>query len=84
MTARAMTEAAPVTVHGSKDIIGVQVAGAIANVASIAAGMAEALEISRERPAAYCSRTDWSTPNASAPISAPKNEPSSGSPEWVS
>ena len=45
-TARQMTSDAPVTIHGSDDIIGVQVAGAIANVASIAAGMAEALDFS--------------------------------------
>ncbi len=43
---RALTKGAPVTIHGSKDIVGVQVAGAIANVAAIAVGMAEALELS--------------------------------------
>ncbi len=45
-TARAMTTGAPVTIHSSRDIVGVQVAGAIANVGSIAAGMAVALDLS--------------------------------------
>ena len=45
-TARALTNGSPVTIHGTNDIVGVQVAGAIANVASLAAGMAEALDLS--------------------------------------
>ena len=44
--ARALTKGSPVTVHSTDDIVGVQVAGAIANVASIAAGMAEAIDLS--------------------------------------
>lgn len=43
-TCRAMTADAPVTIHSSQDIVGVQVAQAVANVASIAAGMADALD----------------------------------------
>lgn len=35
----------PISLQPSKDIVGVQVAGAVANVASIAAGMAEGLEL---------------------------------------
>ncbi|MEL7371546.1 MAG: NAD(P)-binding domain-containing protein, partial [Myxococcota bacterium] len=45
-TARGLTHGAPVTIHGTKDIIGVQVGGAVANVAAIAAGIAEALDMS--------------------------------------
>lgn len=38
-----LTQGAPVAFHPTRDIVGVEVAGAIANVASLAAGMAEAL-----------------------------------------
>ncbi|MEM7679194.1 MAG: NAD(P)-binding domain-containing protein [Myxococcota bacterium] len=44
--ARGLTHGAPVTIHGTKDIVGVQVSGAVANVAAIAAGSAEALDMS--------------------------------------
>jgi glycerol-3-phosphate dehydrogenase (NAD(P)+) len=44
-TVRRLVAGAPVALHGSKDIVGVQVAGAISNVASLAAGMADALEL---------------------------------------
>lgn len=42
---RRLTHSSPIALHGSRDIVGVQVAGAISNVASIAAGMADALEL---------------------------------------
>lgn len=42
---RALTDSSPIALHGSRDIIGVQVAGAISNVSSLAAGMADALEL---------------------------------------
>jgi glycerol-3-phosphate dehydrogenase (NAD(P)+) len=38
-----LTEGAPVAFHPTRDIVGVEVAGAVANVASLAAGMAEGL-----------------------------------------
>ncbi len=40
-----LTKASPIALHRSRDIIGVQVAGAISNVSSLAAGMADALEL---------------------------------------
>lgn len=43
--ARHLSSDAPVHFQASPDIIGVQVAGAVGNVASIAAGMSEALEL---------------------------------------
>ncbi|MEL6186882.1 MAG: NAD(P)-binding domain-containing protein, partial [Myxococcota bacterium] len=42
---REVSAGAPVHFQVSRDVIGVQVAGAVGNVASIAAGMAEALEL---------------------------------------
>lgn len=42
---RAATRGAPVSIHASKDLAGVQIAGAISNVAFLAAGMADALEL---------------------------------------
>lgn len=42
---RALIAGAPVALSPSKDVLGVEVAGAIANVASLAAGMAEGLEL---------------------------------------
>ena len=41
---RALTRSAPVSVHGSRDIIGVEVAGAVSNVSALAAGMANAID----------------------------------------
>lgn len=40
---RALVGRAPIALHASRDVVGVQVAGAISNVASLAAGMADAL-----------------------------------------
>lgn len=40
-----MTRGMPVIIHGSRDVIGVEVAGALSNVAAIAAGMSEALDL---------------------------------------
>lgn len=40
-----LTRGAPVSFHPTRDVIGVEIAGAIANVASIAAGMAETLSL---------------------------------------
>ncbi|MCB9650836.1 MAG: NAD(P)-binding domain-containing protein [Deltaproteobacteria bacterium] len=42
---RRLVSGAPVALHASKDIVGVQVAGAVSNVASLAAGMCDALEL---------------------------------------
>lgn len=42
---RGLTKGTPVAVHRSKDVVGVQVAGAISNVASIASGMAVELDL---------------------------------------
>lgn len=42
---RKLTHGSPVSLHGSKDIVGVQVSGAISNVGSLAAGMADALDL---------------------------------------
>lgn len=42
---RTLVDGTPVRVHGSRDVIGVEVAGAISNVAALAAGMVEALEL---------------------------------------
>lgn len=42
---RALAAGTPVRVHASRDPIGVEVAGALSNVAMIAAGMAEALDL---------------------------------------
>ncbi|MBK6685653.1 MAG: NAD(P)-binding domain-containing protein [Deltaproteobacteria bacterium] len=43
---RALIAGAPVALSSSRDVLGVEVAGAIANVASLAAGMSEGLELS--------------------------------------
>ncbi len=40
-----LTKNSPISVHPTKDVVGVAICGAIANVASIAAGMAEALDL---------------------------------------
>jgi glycerol-3-phosphate dehydrogenase (NAD(P)+) len=42
---RRLCEGTQVKVHGSRDILGVEVSGAISNVAQIAAGMADALDL---------------------------------------
>lgn len=42
---RRLAHNTPVRVHGSRDIVGVEVAGAISNVSAIAAGMASALDL---------------------------------------
>lgn len=42
---RALTKGTPIAVHRSSDIVGVAVAGAIANVGAIASGMADALQL---------------------------------------
>ncbi|RMG11430.1 MAG: hypothetical protein D6729_18030 [Deltaproteobacteria bacterium] len=42
---RQTTQGTPVRVHGTRDLIGVEVAGAIANVAILAAGLSDALEL---------------------------------------
>ncbi len=42
---RRLAEGTPVRVHGSRDPIGVEVAGALSNVAMIAAGMSDALDL---------------------------------------
>ena len=42
---RGLVAGSPVALHGSRDIVGVQVAGAISNVASLAAGMSDALDL---------------------------------------
>lgn len=42
---QALTKNTPVIVHGSKDVVGVEVAGALSNVAAIAAGMSDRLEM---------------------------------------
>lgn len=42
---RELCEGTPVKVHGCRDPVGVEVAGAVSNVAMIAAGMADALEL---------------------------------------
>lgn len=42
---RALTEGTPVRVHASSDPVGVEVAGALSNVAMIAAGMSDALDL---------------------------------------
>lgn len=44
-TVKRLTEKAPIFLQPSRDIVGVQVAGSVANVASIAAGLAEGLEL---------------------------------------
>ncbi len=42
---RELTRGGPVTIHATKDIVGVEVAGAISNAAHLAAGLADALEL---------------------------------------
>ncbi|MCK6546607.1 NAD(P)-binding domain-containing protein [Myxococcota bacterium] len=42
---QALTRGTPVMVHGSRDVVGVEVAGALSNVGALAAGMAEALDL---------------------------------------
>jgi glycerol-3-phosphate dehydrogenase (NAD(P)+) len=42
---QSLTANTPVIIHGSRDVIGVEIAGAISNVAAIAAGMSDALEL---------------------------------------
>jgi glycerol-3-phosphate dehydrogenase (NAD(P)+) len=42
---RAVVKGGPVTIHASRDITGVEVAGAISNVSALAAGMADALDL---------------------------------------
>jgi glycerol-3-phosphate dehydrogenase (NAD(P)+) len=42
---RELVRGGPLTIHASKDIVGVEVAGAISNAAHFAAGMADALEL---------------------------------------
>jgi glycerol-3-phosphate dehydrogenase (NAD(P)+) len=42
---RDLVRGGPLTIHASKDIVGVEVAGAMSNAAHFAAGMAEALEL---------------------------------------
>lgn len=42
---RAVSEGTPVRVHGSADVTGVEVAGAISNVSALAVGMAERLSL---------------------------------------
>jgi glycerol-3-phosphate dehydrogenase (NAD(P)+) len=42
---QALTKNTPVIVHGSKDVVGVEVAGALSNVAAIAGGMSDKLEL---------------------------------------
>ena len=43
----ALSEPAPVSFHPSADIVGVEIAGAISNVASVAAGLAEGLSLGK-------------------------------------
>jgi glycerol-3-phosphate dehydrogenase (NAD(P)+) len=40
-----LTKGTSVVVHGSKDVIGVEIAGALSNVAAIAAGMSDGLQL---------------------------------------
>jgi glycerol-3-phosphate dehydrogenase (NAD(P)+) len=42
---RELVRGGPLTIHGSKDIVGVEVAGAMSNASHLAAGMADALEM---------------------------------------
>ena len=42
---RELVRGGPLTIHGSKDIVGVEVAGAMSNASHLAAGMADALEL---------------------------------------
>lgn len=42
---QSLTAKTPIIIHGSRDVIGVEIAGALSNVSAIAAGMSDALEL---------------------------------------